>query len=63
MAAFKVCLQIWLTTSLADGLAGTGQFVAVTQPINALAFGFYGINYGASDFAYSSYSIVLVVAE
>jgi len=33
------------------------QFVAVTQPINALAFIFDGINYGASDFAYSAYSM------
>ncbi|TXG70452.1 hypothetical protein EZV62_005387 [Acer yangbiense] len=124
MAAFQVCLQIWLATSLlADGLAIAGQtilasafakkdyesakttasrvlqlglvlglllsvillvvlhfasglftkdvgvlqlisvgipFVAVTQPINALAFVFDGINYGASDFAYSAYSMVLV---
>ncbi|KAF8044005.1 hypothetical protein BT93_A2093 [Corymbia citriodora subsp. variegata] len=124
MAAFQVCLQIWLATSLlADGLAVAGQailasafaradygkalstasrvlqmglamglvlsvvlitvlqfasrlftedagvlhlisvgipFVAVTQPINALAFVFDGINYGASDFAYSAYSMVLV---
>ncbi|KAI6696748.1 hypothetical protein NL676_016867 [Syzygium grande] len=35
-------------------------FVAVTQPINALAFVFDGINYGASDFAYAAYSMVLV---
>lgn len=34
------------------------QFVALTQPINALAFVFDGINYGASDFAYSAYSMV-----
>ncbi|XP_022766708.1 protein DETOXIFICATION 42-like isoform X2 [Durio zibethinus] len=124
MAAFQVCLQIWLATSLlADGLAIAGQtilasafakkdyektiaaasrvlqigiilgfllsfilavglqlasrlftkdfdvlqqislsipFVAVTQPINALAFVFDGVNYGASDFAYSAYSMVLV---
>ncbi|KAI9161997.1 hypothetical protein LWI28_022714 [Acer negundo] len=124
MAAFQVCLQIGLATSLlADGLAIAGQtilasafakkdyesakttafrvlqlglvlglllsvillvllhfasglftkdvsvlqlisvgipFVAVTQPINALAFVFDGINYGASDFAYSAYSMVLV---
>ncbi|OMO71590.1 Multi antimicrobial extrusion protein [Corchorus olitorius] len=121
MAAFQVCLQIWLATSLlADGLAVAGQailasafakkdyektiatssrvlqigivmglllsfilevglqfasglftkdmgvlqlislgipFVALTQPINALAFVFDGINYGASDFAYSAYSM------
>ncbi|KAL5573009.1 hypothetical protein UlMin_022606 [Ulmus minor] len=124
MAAFQVCLQVWLATSLlADGLAVAGQallasafakrdyikvtatasrvlqlglalgvllsviitiillfssrlftrdtnvlhlisigipFVALTQPINALAFVFDGINYGASDFAYSAYSMVLV---
>ncbi|KAE8704660.1 MATE efflux family protein isoform 2 [Hibiscus syriacus] len=33
-------------------------FIAVTQPINALAFVFDGVNYGASDFAYSAYSMV-----
>ncbi|KAM0937554.1 putative multi antimicrobial extrusion protein [Dioscorea sansibarensis] len=124
MAAFQICLQIWLATSLlADGLAIAGQailasafargdyykastaasrvlqlgvilglflavilgvclqfisrlftedghvlqfiqtgipFVAGTQPINALAFVFDGINYGASDFAYSAYSMFLV---
>ncbi|XP_008801942.2 protein DETOXIFICATION 42 isoform X2 [Phoenix dactylifera] len=124
MAAFQICLQIWLATSLlADGLAVAGQailasafarrdhskataaasrvlqwgvilglvlcvilgiglqyasrlftkdadvlqlihigipFVALTQPINALAFVFDGINFGASDFAYSAYSMVLV---
>ncbi|KAK9995435.1 hypothetical protein SO802_020121 [Lithocarpus litseifolius] len=32
-------------------------FVAATQPINALAFVFDGINFGASDFAYSAYSM------
>ncbi|XP_004510955.1 protein DETOXIFICATION 43-like [Cicer arietinum] len=35
-------------------------FVAVTQPINTLAFVFDGVNYGASDFAYASYSLVTV---
>ncbi|XP_034689252.1 protein DETOXIFICATION 42 [Vitis riparia] len=124
MAAFQVCLQVWLATSLlADGLAVAGQailasafakqdyskataaasrvlqlglvlglvlssilgtgmqsaaklftkdlsvlhlisigipFVAVTQPINSLAFVFDGVNFGASDFAYSAYSMVLV---
>ncbi|KAK9026571.1 hypothetical protein V6N11_039406 [Hibiscus sabdariffa] len=121
MAAFQVCLQIWLATSLlADGLAVAGQailasafakkdyektviaasrvlqiglvlglllsfilaavsqfasnlftkdfdvlrlmnisfpFITVTQPINALAFVVDGVNYGASDFAYSAYSM------
>ncbi|KAG7035862.1 Protein DETOXIFICATION 42 [Cucurbita argyrosperma subsp. argyrosperma] len=124
MAAFQVCLQVWLAMSLlADGLAVAGQtilasafaqndhdkattaasrvlqlglllglglgvfvgagmtfgaklftsdvdvlhligigtpFIAAMQPINALAFVFDGINFGASDFAYSAYSMVLV---
>ncbi|XP_078442709.1 protein DETOXIFICATION 42-like isoform X2 [Wolffia australiana] len=124
MAAFQVCLQIWLSTSLlADGLAVAGQailagsfatgdhqmvvdaasrvlqlsvilglglstfigigmrfgsavftkdkhvqkliqtvlpFVAATQPINSLAFVFDGINFGASDYVYSAYSMVVV---
>ncbi|KAM6553024.1 hypothetical protein CsatB_013786 [Cannabis sativa] len=124
MAAFQICLQVWLATSLlADGLAVAGQailassfanqdydkatatasrvlqlglvlglvlaiflgvgmpygaklfttdvnvlhligigipFVAATQPINALAFVFDGVNFGASDFAYSAYSMVMV---
>ncbi|KAG8371929.1 hypothetical protein BUALT_Bualt12G0013900 [Buddleja alternifolia] len=121
MAAFQICLQVWLVTSLlADGLAVAGQailanafarndyeritaaasrvlqlslvlgmilsiivaiilqfssqlftndinvlhllqlgipFVAATQSINSLAFVFDGLNYGASDFAYSAYSM------
>ncbi|WVZ02401.1 hypothetical protein V8G54_023207 [Vigna mungo] len=32
-------------------------FVAATQPINSLAFVFDGVNYGASDFAYSACSL------
>ncbi|KAL7618732.1 hypothetical protein Lser_V15G03969 [Lactuca serriola] len=124
MAAFQICLQVWLTSSLlADGLAVAGQaiiassfaeknyekataaaarvlqmgfvmglglsllvglglefgsgvftkdinvkhiiaigvpFVAGTQPINAIAFVYDGINFGASDFAYSAYSMILV---
>lgn len=124
MAAFQVCLQIWMATSLlADGLAVAAQailasafakrdqdkaiatmsrvlqlgfvlgvflavflgiglqfalqlftkdvnvmqlmrmgipFVALTQPINVLAFVFDGITFGASDFAYSAYSMVSV---
>ncbi|GJN12884.1 hypothetical protein PR202_ga31206 [Eleusine coracana subsp. coracana] len=35
-------------------------FVCLTQPINTLAFVFDGINYGASDFGYAAYSMVLV---
>jgi Na+-driven multidrug efflux pump len=34
------------------------QFVAGTQTINALAFVFDGINFGASDYTYSAYSMV-----
>ncbi|XVE74223.1 hypothetical protein DITRI_Ditri11bG0181300 [Diplodiscus trichospermus] len=124
MAAFQICLQVWLTSSLlADGLAVAGQailacafaekdykkvtaatsrvfqmsfvlgvglavvvgvglyfgsgifskdasvlhlitigvpFVAATQPINSIAFVFDGVNYGASDFAYTAYSMVFV---
>nr|ALI89098.1 multidrug and toxic compound extrusion protein [Vigna umbellata] len=124
MAAFQICLQIWMATSLlADGLAVAGQaiiasefakrdykkviesasrvlqlglilglvlsvllmsllpfgsklftndrsvlqlisigipYVAATQPINALAFVFDGINYGASDFTYSASSMIMV---
>lgn len=33
------------------------QFVAATQPLNALAFVFDGVNFGASDFTYSAYSM------
>ncbi|XP_010557794.1 PREDICTED: protein DETOXIFICATION 43-like [Tarenaya hassleriana] len=126
MAAFQICLQVWLTSSLlADGLAVAGQailacafaekdynkvtaaasrvlqmgfvlglglalctglglyfgsgifskdpnvihlivvgipFVAATQPINSLAFVFDGVNFGASDFAYTAYSMVAVAA-
>ncbi|CAL5344983.1 unnamed protein product [Camellia sinensis] len=100
MAAFQICLQVWMTSSLlSDGLAIAGQaiiacafaekdyekakvvaarvlqmgsmlhglecgywvrFVAATQPINSLAFVFDGVNFGASDFIYSAYSMVLV---
>ncbi|XP_020219376.1 protein DETOXIFICATION 42 isoform X1 [Cajanus cajan] len=124
MAAFQICLQIWMATSLlADGLAVAGQaiiasafarkdyqkvitsasrvlllglmlglglsilllsilpfasklftndinvlqlisigipYVAATQPINVLAFIFDGLNYGASDFSYSAYSMIMV---
>ncbi|BFG20200.1 hypothetical protein CerSpe_064730 [Prunus speciosa] len=35
-------------------------FVAATQPINSLSFVFDGVNFGASDFAYCAYSLVLV---
>ncbi|KAJ9685712.1 hypothetical protein PVL29_017662 [Vitis rotundifolia] len=35
-------------------------FIAATQPINCLAFVFDGVNFGASDFAYTAYSMILV---
>lgn len=35
-------------------------FIAATQPLNSLAFVFDGVNFGAADFAYSAYSLVLV---
>ncbi|KAE8728995.1 MATE efflux family protein FRD3 [Hibiscus syriacus] len=124
MAAFQICLQVWMTSSLlADGLAVAGQailacafaekdykkvtatacrvmqmsfvlgvglavvvglglyfgsgifskdatvlhiiaigvpFVAATQPINSIAFVLDGVNYGASDFAFTAYSMILV---
>ncbi|XP_059075917.1 protein DETOXIFICATION 42 isoform X3 [Cryptomeria japonica] len=124
MAAFQICMQIWMATSLlADALALAGQailatafakadlekarstaartlqmgmvlgiflamvlggslhflsklftkdidvlkmtqigipFVAATQPLNAMAFVFDGINFGASDFAYAAYTMVSV---
>ncbi|GLT62314.1 hypothetical protein SLA2020_349620 [Shorea laevis] len=36
------------------------RMFAATQPINSIAFVFDGINFGASDFAYTAYSMVLV---
>ncbi|KAG0540735.1 hypothetical protein BDA96_03G434700 [Sorghum bicolor] len=126
MAAFQICTQVWLATSLlADGLAVAGQamiasafakedrykvaataarvlqlgvvlgaaltallglglqfgagvftsdaaviktirkgvpFVAGTQTLNTLAFVFDGINFGASDYAFSAYSMIGVAA-
>lgn len=35
------------------------QFVAGTQPVNALAFVLDGLYYGVSDFGYAAYSMVL----
>lgn len=34
------------------------QFVAGSQPINALAFVLDGLYYGASDFEFAAYSMV-----
>jgi hypothetical protein len=38
------------------------QFVAGTQTLNTLAFVLDGINFGASDYAFSAYSMVGVAA-
>ncbi|XP_057453648.1 protein DETOXIFICATION 43-like isoform X2 [Lotus japonicus] len=52
---------IFTKSVLVIHLIRTGiPFVAATQPINSLAFVFDGVNYGASDFAYSAYSLVIV---
>ncbi|KAH9678897.1 protein DETOXIFICATION 42 [Citrus sinensis] len=69
----SVVLGLVLTVNLLVGLPFSSRlftkdlkvlqligFIAVTQPINALAFVFDGINFGASDFAYSAYSMVSV---
>ena len=37
------------------------QFVAATQPINSLTFVLDGVNFGASDFAYTAYSMVRTI--
>ncbi|KAJ7538705.1 hypothetical protein O6H91_11G059800 [Diphasiastrum complanatum] len=41
-------------------IASIIPFVAATQPINSLAFVFDGVFYGASDFAYSAYSMIII---
>ena len=38
------------------------QFVAGTQAINSVSFVFDGVNFGASDFAYSAYSMASLSA-
>lgn len=39
------------------------QFVAGSQPINAIAFVLDGLYYGVSDFEYAAYSTVFIVSE
>ncbi|KAH8966574.1 hypothetical protein BDL97_03G032700 [Sphagnum fallax] len=39
-------------------VASLTPFLALTQPINSLAFVFDGLHYGASDFSYAAYSMV-----
>ncbi|KAG0586183.1 hypothetical protein KC19_2G070900 [Ceratodon purpureus] len=41
-------------------IKGLIPFVALTQPINSLAFVFDGLHYGASDFAFAAYSMILI---
>ncbi|XP_028073856.1 protein DETOXIFICATION 45, chloroplastic-like [Camellia sinensis] len=38
------------------------QFVSASQPVNALAFIFYGLHYGVSDFPYAACSMMVVGA-
>ncbi|XP_028054908.1 protein DETOXIFICATION 43-like isoform X4 [Camellia sinensis] len=68
MDAFQICLQAIIACAFAEKdyekakvvAARVLQFVAATQPINSLVFVFDGVNFGASDFIYSAYSMVLV---
>lgn len=39
------------------------QFVAGSQPMNAVAFVFDGLYYGVSDFEYAAYSTVKFITE
>ncbi|XP_062119027.1 protein DETOXIFICATION 45, chloroplastic-like [Humulus lupulus] len=42
-------------------IVGTGVlFVSASQPLNALAYAFYGLHYGASDFAYAARAMMVV---
>ncbi|CAK9269980.1 unnamed protein product [Sphagnum jensenii] len=41
-------------------VASLTPFLALTQPINSLAFVFDGLHYGASDFSYAAYSMMLL---
>ncbi|KAI5081846.1 hypothetical protein GOP47_0001589 [Adiantum capillus-veneris] len=46
---------------LAKGAAfRTLQYVAATQPLNSVAFVFDGLHFGASDFTYAAYSMIVV---
>jgi Na+-driven multidrug efflux pump len=58
MPAFS---RVFTTDSVVLNIVkGLIPFVALTQPINSLAFVFDGLHYGASDFAYAAYSMILV---
>jgi len=43
-----------------DVIKGLIPFVALTQPINSLAFVFDGLHYGAADLGYAAYSMIAV---
>lgn len=43
-------------------LWSTGQFVAGSQPVNAIAFVLDGLYYGVSDFEFAAYSMVSIMA-
>ena len=53
----------WMNSSDSPLSPETHQFIAATQPINSLAFVFDGVNFGASDFAYSAYSLASSTAS
>ncbi|KAL6980855.1 Protein DETOXIFICATION 44, chloroplastic [Sarracenia purpurea var. burkii] len=58
---FGALSSLFSTDSEVLKIAWSGiLFVAGSQPINALAFVLDGLYYGASDFGYATYSMVLV---
>lgn len=52
-----VCTVVLFVNVVNVGLL---QFVAISQPVNAIAFVADGLYYGVSDFAYAAYSTVLI---
>lgn len=44
-----------------DDISAILQFVAGSQPINAIAFVLDGLYYGVSDFEYAAYSMVTFI--
>lgn len=58
---FEAFSTIFTTDSAVLNVARSGVlFVTASQPINAIAFVLDGLYYGASDFAFATYSMVLV---
>lgn len=49
------------TALLVSEINCISQFVAGTQPVNALAFVLDGLYYGVSDYEYAAYSMVLTI--